>query len=240
MHDQLIDLKCFLLPSKEKYCLNHLLSHYEKTISFWHSIIQNALREEKNFDIANQLTHDLFLQNDEVVVLFDGEKPIGLFMFQWIDIQNSQEKIISALEKRFSKKLLDELNEKKIQYVMLMGQLAVDPDWRKSSIGYGVSDLLVGFALTRFLESKAEVLLTTTRNNRRTNDLGYRQGAKKFGDAGVVLNVPADILCWYREDVQPIPIETLHATMQQLWKNKITGWIDMPLHFINDVNQTIT
>lgn len=239
MQHQFSTLQCYLLPTKEKYCLTHLLPHYEKTISFWHHIIQNALREEKNIDEANHLSQDIFTQNDEVVVLFDAENLIGLFMFQWIDIKNAEEKIILALEKRFSKKLFEQLREEKITYVMLMGQLAVHPDWRKISIGYGISDLLIGFSLCRFLESKAETLLTTTRNNRRTNDLGYRQGAKKFADNGIVLNVPSDILCWHREDVRPIPFEELHFTMQTLWRNKIIGWIDMPLPFMNDVTQTI-
>src|SRR3989338_2780386 len=240
MRRQLSDLQCYLLPAKKSYCQNQLLFHYEKTILFWHHIIQNALLEEKNTNEAKHLTHDLFLQNNEAVVLFDAENPIGLFMFQWIDIQNSDKKIILALEKRFSKKLVDQLREKKIKYVMLMGQLAVQPAWRKSSIGYGVTDILMGFAVTRFLESKAAILLTTTRNNRRTHDLCYRQGGKKFSDNKKVFHVDSDIVLFERHDVKPLEFQTLQNITQQLWKNKINGWIDIPLSFVNDVPQTIT
>ena len=154
--------------------------------------------------------------------------------------QNSEKKIILALEKRFSKKLVDQLREKKIQYVMLMGQLAVQPAWRKSSIGYGVTDILMGFAVTRFLESKAAILLTTTRNNRRTHDLCYRQGGKKFSDNKKVFHVDSDIVLFERHDVKPLEFQTLQNITQQLWKNKINGWIDIPLSFVNDVPQTIT
>lgn len=239
MHVTLIDkkkldnLQCYLLPAKNKFCKTDFLSHYEKTILFWHDIISSALREEKNFDIANNLNNNLFNENDEAVILFYDNNPIGLFMFHWINTENTSKEALISLQNRFPKNLLDTLFKKKLTHVMLMGQLAVHRDWRQSSAGVGISDILMEFAVRRFLESSANILLTTTRNNRRTNDLCYRHGGKKFADNAKVFQVESDIVFFERSDIHLSTTQLIGKVAHTLWATKTNGWVDMPLSFIN-------
>lgn len=228
------NLRCYLLPAKSEYCQPAFFSHYEKTYSFWHDTIAFALREEKNIDEADHLGGDHFIENDEAVILFFNNEPIGLFMFHWINTEFAVNRALNALKNRFPKSLLDSLFEKKLRHLMLMGQLAVHPDWRKSSAGFGISDMLMDFAVTQFLESNADVLLTTTRNNRHTNELCYRHGGKKVADNAKVFHVASDIVMFDRHCVKPIPLQSLQQITHQLWEDKIVGWVDMPLPFIND------
>ena len=154
------NLRCYLLPVKSEFCHPQFFSHYEKTYFFWHDTIESALREEKNSDEANNLGSDLFVENDEAVILFHKNEPIGLFMFHWINTAFTPNRETHTLRDRFPKNLLDSLFEKKLYHLMLMGQLAVHPQWRKSSVGFGVSDILMGFAVRQFLASNADALLT--------------------------------------------------------------------------------
>lgn len=233
-YQQLSQLRCFLLPAKIEYCRPDFISHHNCIYDFWHNLIHAALCEEKNFQVANELGSESFLENDEVVALFDDNHPVGLFMFRWINTEFKINRELNALRKRFPKTLLDSLIEKKYSRIMLMGHIAVHPQWRKSTVGFGVSDMLVSFALSRFLESTADVLLTTTRNNRRTNDLCYVRGAKKFAGNGKVFGVESDITIFQRDDVTPMQNEAVRIITQQAWERKKTGWIDMPLSFLEN------
>lgn len=233
-HQTLSQLRCFLLPAKIECCHPDFFSHHERVYDFWHDIIHTALCEEKNFNVANELNGEQFLENDEVVVLFNHDQPIGLFMFRWINTAFKINRHLPALTKRFPANFLQALNNDNHTHIMLMGHLAVHPNWRKSNAGFGISDMLMHFAVTRFLESKATVLLTTTRNNRRTNDLCYRQGGKKTADNGKVFGVESDIVLFHRQDVIPMQNTPLQIISQQLWQRKKTTWIDMPLSFLEN------
>lgn len=233
-HQSLSQLHCLLLPAKIEFCHRDFFSHHERVYDFWHHIIYTALCEEKNFDVANELSGEPFLENDEVVALFNDGHPIGLFMFRWINTAFKINRNLSALKKRFPADFLGALNDDKHTHIMLMGHLAVHPNWRKSTVGFGISDMLMYFAVTRFLESKATVLLTTTRNNRRTNDLCYRQGGKKFAGIGKVFGVESDIVLFHRNNVTPMQDTELQILSQQLWQQKKAIWIDMPLSFLEN------
>ncbi len=233
-HDTLSKLRCFLLPAKIEFNHHDFFLHHERIYDFWHHIIHSALSEEKNFQIAKELSSEQFIENDEVVVLLDDDQPIGLFMFRWINTEFKINRELSAIQKRFPKDFLNTLVNEKHSHMMLMGHLAVHPNWRKSQAGFGISDMLMYFAVTRFLESKATVLLTTTRNNRRTNDLCYRQGGKKAANSGKVFGVESDIVLFHRKDVTPMQNSELTFISQQLWEQKKIGWIDMPHPFLEN------
>lgn len=239
-HQTLSQLHCFLLPAKIEFCHPDFFSHHERTYDFWHDIIHTALCEEKNFNVANELSSEAFLENDEAVVLFNHDEPIGLFMFRWINTAFKINRDLSALKKRFPSDFLEALNNDQHTHIMLMGQLAVHPNWRKSNAGFGISDMLMYFAVTRFLESTASVLLTTTRNNRRTNDLCYRQGGKKVANNGKVFGVESDIVLFHRDDVSPMQNRQLKILSQQLWQQKKTTWIDIPLPFLENEERILS
>ena|SRR3990167_1848425 len=239
-HQRLSQLRCFLLPAKIEFCHRDFFSHHERVYDFWHNIIHTALCEEKNFNIANELSSEQFLENDEAVVLFNHDQPIGLFMFRWINTAFKINRDLSALKKRFPTDFLDALHNDKQSHIMLMGHLAVHPNWRKSNTGLGIADMLMYFAVTRFLESKATVLLTTTRNNRRTNDLCYRQGGKKIANNGKVFGVDSDIVLFHQDDVIPMQNSELQNISRQLWQHKKITWIDIPLPFLENKERILS
>ena len=225
-------LTCHLLPAKGRFCQSQFHAQHEQSYSLWSNITANALKEEKNDDLAANLSSDSFLEYDELVTLNNPTGPIGLFMFRWIDLAFTSNQSLSGIKNRFPQTLLDALAKKKFSKIMLMGNLAVDPNWRRSKVGFGVADMLMTFAVTRFLESDAQVLLTTTRNNRSTNTLCYRQGGSKYADNGIVFGVESDVVLFHRDDIKPLEIPLIYDKAKSLWQSKQNAWIDMPLHFI--------
>lgn len=220
----LASLTCYLLPAKIQYCDPRYHAIHENAYRFWHSIIQSALREEGNTEVAAQLGSDMFYENDEMVLLCEKENPVGLFMFRWINRRFQSERELSAFTKRFPEDLFQMLAEKNYDHVMLMAHLAVHPEWRKSKRGAGIADILVDFSLRQFLNSNADVFITTTRNNRGTNTLGFRHGAVRYEYTGKVFNVDSDIIIFYRDRVIPIELQELREIADNLWQHKLSGW----------------
>lgn len=212
-------LHCYVLPGSATHCDAAYLHQYHHTLSFWREIIRSALTEEKNFSAADNLKNTHFTENDEAAVLFDQTQPIGLFMFRWLDLHDIDPAIHAALANRFSSELLDYLRTKKLSRLMLMGQLAIHPHWRKSSANLAIADILMGFAINRFVESSADALLTTTRNNRRTNALCYRRGGQQFSST-MVFNVESDTVFFERSFVKSLESTTLENTISRLWQDK--------------------
>ena len=86
---------------------------------------------------------------------------------------------------------------------MTMGNLTIAPGWRKSQIGFGVSEILLGLATKRFLASPATALITYTRNNRKTHDLVYRHGGIPLLQGHVSYGHESDIIAIYRVQLNP-------------------------------------
>lgn len=219
------DLTCLLLPAKKQYCQTQQLAAYQKARELWLSITKRALKEEKNDQLAETLTDAPFIAFDEFATLFYHDNPIGLFMFRWITIDEIKPLFSNSIGEKLLSKLTHTLHENHITKIMTMGNLVVLPNWRRSKIGFGIADMLMHFALTRFLESFAQLLLTTTRNNRSTNSLCYRQGGIKFADNNTVYGAPSDVVVFYRDNVKPHSVNEINLHSKKLWQSKIDGRI---------------
>lgn len=218
--DKLSKLQCMLFPGKETHCKPDFLEYYNKAYTLWREMLREGFRSEGLFDQANNLKSDDFIRHEEFVCLFDEKKPIGLLMFDWMNTG-----ILSTLERRYFS-FFPEVVIKKIQedidsHIMTIGHLTVDLDWRKRKIGPGVSEILTGFMTKRFLESKASVLLFTTRNTRSTDKLAYEHGGKPLVKNFEVYGVPADVVIMYRDSIKQSDIKGIPELTNQLWKNKI-------------------
>src|SRR5687768_3629921 len=127
------DLTSYILPAKSRYCDKKYIPLLTKAFDCWLDNTKFALLEEKNHDIVDQLTSDVFLDYDEFSLVCYKDSPIGLFMFRWIDLTFIPNRLTSAVC-RFPETLIQSLIDQKKTHVMCMGNLAVDPAWRRNKI----------------------------------------------------------------------------------------------------------
>lgn len=229
--EKLSKLQCILFPGKEVRCRPEFLEYYNKAYLLWREMLKEGFRSENLLDEAKKLKSDDFLRHEEIACLFDGMKPVGLLMFDWMNFS-----VLPTLERQyisiFPDYIIKKVKENAKSIVMTIGHLTIDLEWRKKKIGPGVSEILTGFMTKRFLESQANALLFTTRNTRSTQKLAYEHGGIPLLQNFEVYGVPADIIIMYRDSIKSSDIEGIPELTDQLWRNKITAIMN-PLQNLN-------
>lgn len=213
-------LQCFILPGRLKYCSDQYTNHYNVSYEFWKSGLQRAYKDEGNQQEAEKLTSDDFLRHEELAVLFHRRQPVGLLMFDLINLVNKA-RLDHSHMKLYPQPLLQQLIDQGHQQAMTVCSLLVSPDWRQSQIGPGVSDILTGFLIRRFLQTSASVILAISRNNRKTNSLIKQYGAVTLSSNLICHNVAADVLAVYRENAHCIDHVEINTVTEILWNNRI-------------------
>lgn len=214
------DLQCYLFPAKPRWCDDRYLTQYNAAYGFWKAMIKEGLVSEGLELQAAGLTSDEFIRQDEFACLFQGEIPVGLFMFSWLDTSNPVV-LDHSYFSSYPPAAIAALRDNDHRLIMSMGQLTVHADWRKGKVGPGISELLVGFATKRFMESSASALITFTRNNRKTNELGYRYGGVPLHQGAISHGIASDALAVYRNTVTPSCIKHAPEAVDCLWSQKI-------------------
>ncbi len=213
-------LDCYHLPAKMRYCLPGFEAYYNAAYHFWREMICEGLLSEGLVEQAKTLSSDEFVNQDDFVCLFLQTKPIGLFMFSWMNLAYPANKDRRYITVNYPATVIETLLRLGHEKLMTMGHLTIHPEWRKSRMGPGVGEILVGLAVKRFLTSRASALLSFSRNNRKTQDLAYHWGAQPLLKNYQAYGIDSDILAIYRDTVMPTIIEGIPELVEYLWLNK--------------------
>ncbi|MBP9722899.1 MAG: hypothetical protein KBD64_07060 [Gammaproteobacteria bacterium] len=194
-------ITCCVLPGHIRDCKSEYLPLYNRAFDFWHELMGHEMRSEKLEDIETKLSSDGYMLFQDIYVLYNSQtgEVVGLFCFDNKSVDNKctlGQSYFNAYPDCIVQDYI--LSAKKI---MSIGHLLVHPQWRRSQIGIGLSDILVWFMHKRFLDSGMNLMIYFTRNNRGTNDLG-----KKFGGQAILEHYPyggldADIIAVRPEEV---------------------------------------
>ncbi|MCA9681729.1 MAG: hypothetical protein KC457_06005 [Myxococcales bacterium] len=215
-------LGCVRLPGRGERCPVALRGLWRRAYALWHAVRSDGMRSQGMDAEAAVLGSDAFVEQDEFVCLSHGDEVIGLYMFRWFDMT-----LRSSLEhshiRKFPPELIDELVANGCRSLMCVGHLAVDPAWRRSRIGFGVAEVLVGFSMLRFFESQADVAITYSRNNRKTNEMAYRHGAVALCRGVEAFRGESDIVAWFPDTACLSPLPGIETIARNLWNRRRDG-----------------
>lgn len=233
LDSRLTSLSCYVLPGHVRSCKAQYLDRYNFVYDFWRVFMGYEMRNENLSDIDEKLSSDAFMLFEDIYALF-YESPyeksiVGIFCFDTKDVRSK-----AILDQSYFKSYPQEVVEGyilKVNKIMTIGHLLVHPNWRRSKIGIGLSDILVWFMHKRFVESSADLMIYWTRNNRGTNALG-----KKFGGQAIMENLEyggldADIIVIKPEEVVlDCGDEVVNEFSQHLWDHRKIAVIEDPLN----------
>jgi GNAT superfamily N-acetyltransferase len=191
-----------------------LADDYERAYAFWHTMWQSTFREV-NADV--ELHSDVFLMHDEASVVLLGDQPVGLMLYDYRDLRVAAHRDISFFT-HYPPDTLEALQAQGVCQVMLAGQLTVHPDWRRRRVGPFMSEALVSLALRRFLSSKADAMIAFTRNDRNTQELAYRRGARPLRQNHSAYGIASDVVAFYPEHVRESPQPQIADAVRRLWQ----------------------
>jgi hypothetical protein len=207
-------LKYIVIPTR--FISDECLALYEASYLFWKEIWSRTFKEIKGLET---LYSDDFLKQDEISILLSESKVIGMVTYRWLNLESQSHRDDSYF-KLYSQDHIRAIQRDSNNKLMIMSHLGVHPEWRKASMGVLTSELLIGLATKRFLNSNANLLISYTRNDRRINDLVYRYGAKSLKKCLIEHNVEVDLIAILKNDVKESPFSGIPEMVQGLWNDR--------------------
>jgi hypothetical protein len=104
------------------------------------------------------------------------------------------------------------------RWVCIGSNISIAREWRRGARGVPAKDLLLALAVLRYLESGADVMIGTMRNNRGMNALAYRLGAHALCDGLLHHGVDVDLVAFDRNSANLEALDpALRAIVESLW-----------------------
>jgi GNAT superfamily N-acetyltransferase len=187
---------------------------YELAYDFWLSMWRSTFRE---VGAAVELHSDVFLLHDEVSAILQGDRVVGLMLYDYRDLRVTAHRDLSNFS-HYPPGTLEHLQSQGVHRVMLAGQLTVHPEWRRSRVGPFMSETLTSLAIKRFLSSHATAAIAFTRNDRNTQELAYRLGAMPLRKGHRAYGIASDVVAFYRDRVRESPTPQVACAVNRLWE----------------------
>jgi hypothetical protein len=207
------------------------VSLYNALYSFWHEQWTKTLSE---LDGPTKLHADEFTrQGEKTFFTFNGEI-IAAFCLSWFHLGLLSHREHSYFTS-YPPETLEFLKAQGLERVMTMGWLCTSRSWRRSEMGSLITDSLVLLGYRRFLHSAADTLIAFTRNDRKINDLVYRNGSKCLRSGVSAHNVEVDIIYTLKKDVRESEDPVIRETVNRLWDQRIIHGPVAPMRHLRKV-----
>jgi hypothetical protein len=207
-------LQLVILPGKNPP--SYLAEKYESAYTCWKKTWEDAARELQ--DMPHSLDSTEFIRQDEVLAVFHGSECTSLGFWTELDFS-----FIPSREDFYFRKWTDEAFRALVRDGKMVGKysyLTVAKKYRKES-EYSISfkNLQIAIFVLRFLNSRAQSMTATTRNNKGVNNVCRDGGAVLINENLSLYGVNIDLMVWYKNTaVLPASVKEV---AEELWKNRI-------------------
>jgi hypothetical protein len=204
------------------------LRSFEDAYACWNAVWLEHFRERDNLEF---LPSDDFTRQDEIGTLFHEGECIGMTSHRRLDMTNG----VYAHDSYF-RAWPGEAIEAACAFgprLFICSSLTVAPAWRHAA-PCPVKELLLALAVERFLDSGADAILGTTRNDRKMNDLGYRLGFRPLVQGIPLHGGLVDLVAFYRRScvrnpLSPVTEEIIAAVRGDLSRTSAIGNAKRPV-----------
>lgn len=197
--------------------LSKNLNDFQKLYSFWEKSWNDAFKE---IDTKLQVTPDEFLRHKFASGIFHNGEYIACALIGEFLLNNP----VHAQHSYFRNHPPHVMEKLKIlsenQPLLTFGYLSVSPDFRGQ---FGLSDTLLGLALTAQNYSQHKILISHTRNTRKTNELTYRLGAKPIAIDAIMHGEPCDYVYFEKQSQRALAKNKFFDQINFLWNTSETA-----------------
>ncbi len=197
-------------------CPENYLGEYNSVYKAWHKGWVSTFEELKSEAIP---TATDFLRQNIVGGVFHEDTVIGLQCYSFFQL-GAQSHLDHSYFKTYPQQSLDALRVRGLTQLMTMEYLYVNPDWRRSLVGFSLADIICTLGLRIFKMTDAQALISITRNQRKVNDMLYNKGAYPLCDELTLHNVGVDIICFEKEKVVDNQTGLEASLTEKLWNQK--------------------
>jgi hypothetical protein len=190
----------------------NLVALCEDSFSLWH---REWLKTFEDLHVQRALYADDFLDK-EIGGLFYGNRPVGLLFYSWFNI-NRPSHLKHSYFKDYPPGVIDSIVRRGHENVMVITYMTLDPKWRRQFTDVPVSEMLIGLAAKRFLQSDSTALIGYFRNNKKTNEMFYRHGGIRVLKNAKTYNVDVDYAILTKESACESQFPGVSQAVGTLW-----------------------
>ncbi len=169
---------------------DHDLADFNDVYQLWYKI---WVETRKEVDPDLHTPSDSFSRQDEILVIYMKDQPIGMQCHRYVDTHQSW--VVS--DSYFMPKLWPDEAKKSFlklgRYQILGSHIFIDPQFRKSASGLSTKNILCSVALTHTFGSSADALIGMMRKDRGLSGLFYKMGAICVQPDVFWYQIPVDI-----------------------------------------------
>lgn len=162
---------------------------------------------------------DTFLSHEEISCLLFKENIVGLVLHNFIDLRLLAQKDHSYF-KCYPESVVKQI-ETGHPKKMIMSNLTLSPEFRRSNTSIPLADVLIGLTIERFKSSGRDELVSYTHNKRKINDLVYRFGAKPLDQNQRAHNTDVDFIVINKNQIKTSPIPGVQPLIDDLFYQNV-------------------
>lgn len=193
------------------------LREYQKAYECWHSIWNQALKEEMN--VKEHLYSDNFTKQSHVAVIFYKEVPACLVTLNYFDLNDPV--VMNDSYFKVWPEIASAKIKKEASNIMVCGNLSLCSDFRRNALGVSWKDLMFAFVVRHLKSSLFDSVVATVRLEKGMEKSAYRTGAHPI-QRDLPYSIPGqriDIVSWDRTLDETIIDKEIWSLVNFVWNN---------------------
>lgn len=210
------ELKYYILPGKCPLGFEFTEIH-NKAFEYWKTFWSKVYADAGSLDAFHP---DDFFRQDYIPVIMWKNEIVAMHLYTFFNLKQR-----SAIHHNyfnfFNEQFFEKLNELKIEYVMSMEFLTVDPKWRKKESFISVAELLSGIGLELFKQSQGQAAIAPARKDVKVHEMAYKFNFDCLVSDVNCRNFDCDLILGVKNKISNHPDNYLNALVQKIWNERI-------------------
>jgi hypothetical protein len=189
---------------------------YDQAYQFW---FQSWSEYYKILDPSFKPNPDDFFRQDFVVLIHENQKIAAIHLYSIFDLRSQKITLQSYLNYNFNDIFFAEMRRQKQKKIMTMESLFVDPEFRKSAIGFPIAHVLACLGQRIFRDlTDCDAIIAPARNDVKIAQIGYQIGFEALQKNIQLHGVSVDLIFCLRHRIKDHPDETVRNQVETFWR----------------------
>lgn len=180
---------------------------------FWNAVFAQISPGEKVND-------NDFHRQDVIAVLLDGDKIVGVHLYSYFNLLSEAALAQDYFRKNYSVQDIENMKAHDLHTVMSMEYMTVDPNYRKSAIGFATMDLIGGLAHEVLRMSGNEAVIAPCRCDFKVDRLAALYGGVPLGEQHIHHGVPVINMINPLKNIREHPEVFLAQAIKSVWSRR--------------------
>lgn len=196
---------------------------YDKAYDYWLKFWNQVYVDNGTTDQADGAD---FQRADIVALLISGDEIASMHLYSIVNLENAASSHYPYFAGEHGRSFYEALKPLSLKTAMTLEYLTVNPDWRKSKIGFSLTPVVCGLAYEIQKTLKVDVTLGRCRQDVRSHELMLERGGQILLP-DIVMHKTSTHFCVLRlDDLKPHhPDPVVTNLTQSFWMNRrdLTG-----------------